>query len=147
MPYGFPPAPMYTPQTPRHHDRPHRHRAGSVDSSPSQSTSRSRRRRASLDISDDEPVQVDYPTMYEWLLGLDNDPYRGRDQLQFVGWAQALWEQRIARLDDFHLLTEEQLQQYFEMPLGIALQLKKWAREDVAELQRRARRATKRLRF
>jgi len=147
MPYAFPPAPPYMPQTPRHHDRPHRHRAGSVDSSPSQSTSRSRRRYASLEISDDEQVQVDYPTMYDWLLSLDNDPYRGRDQLHFVGWAQALWEQRIARLDDFHLLTEEQLRQYFEMPLGIALQLKKWAREDITELQRRARRATKRLRF
>jgi hypothetical protein len=70
-----------------------------------------------------------------WLTGLDSDPIRGRKGLNYQQYTAAFEAKGVLELSDLHDLGAETLMQTFEMNIGMAKRLDRFAKEDRAASQ------------
>jgi hypothetical protein len=87
------------------------------------------------------PAEIEYPDIIPWLASLDTDPIRGKKQLNFVQYGDALSRNGILDLSDIVSLTAEKLQELGGMTFGIANRLVGYAKDDDKDLQGAAKRA------
>jgi hypothetical protein len=107
-------------------------------------------RKTSLSIipsSDDAPTDfesTDYPLVSDWLKGIDDHASRGRDNQNYLQWANPLQIEGYLRLDDIGQLSQKDLCETCDgMNAGTARRLLGFAKQDVEHLDKESHRAHK----
>lgn len=100
--------------------------------SPSPPTKKRSAHDAELDGHSD--IGVEYPSLEEWLTRLDRTSGRRAQDFQFISLLQKFTAEGITDLEVFNELGQDVLKKEFGLPLGQAIRLAKWAREDVDKI-------------
>jgi len=94
-----------------------------------------RKRGASDAELDGEPDGgVTYPSVEEWLGQLDRTSGRRMQDFQFISLLEAFTAEGITDLEVLNELGKDGLKNDFQLSLGHAIRLAKWAQEDVTKL-------------
>ena len=86
-----------------------------------------------------EKVEIGFPPISNWLTGLDNHPTQGQDNQNYKKWIEPFLDDGLLRLDDLLGLEAEYfVRKFVDMNMGTAHRLERYAREDIANLKKRA---------